>query len=455
MQANQKISKDKGVRQRNLSGALFVIPDFQEVCMGRKFDDLSLEEKIAHFDDVAARALPLWGYPEDADKKLLNFTENATYLVKAAGKETMIMRVHRLDYATMNSIRTELCWLTDLKRDTDISLASPIPMENGELVATIETPVLEEKRHVVCFSFAKGKAPVDSSDGNGDVGDLIARIEKIPDSITIPTFRVASVLTDFIGGMKSSSALTDEDRAMYRMVGEIMAKIHRQSRQWKRPDYFERMEWGFDGTFGAWNNFYGATYADPKWLSQKDIGVLDQAKELIRRRLALYGERPDRYGMIHSDLRTANLLKDGDAITVLDFDDCGMGWYMYDVAGAVALMEHRADLQDIVEEILKGYEAIRPLSEEDKEEIPTFIMMRRIGMLQSLLFRIGCVVGGSGEAAELTPEILAFYAEGTVILARRYLEEMGGPELGFTGRASVAVQTKQQMKHSLKKPYVI
>lgn len=145
MQANQKISKDKGVRQRNLSGAFFDMPDSQEVCMGRKFDDLSLEEKIAHFDDVAARALPLWGYPEGADKKLLNFMENATYLVKAAGKETMIMRVHRLDYATMNSIRTELCWLTDLKRDTDISLASPIPMENGELVATIETPALNRR----------------------------------------------------------------------------------------------------------------------------------------------------------------------------------------------------------------------------------------------------------------------------------------------------------------------
>ena len=416
---------------------------------------MTLEEKIAHFDDVAARALPLWGYPEDAEKKLLNFTENATYLVKAKGKEIMIMRVHRLDYATMNSIRTELQWLTDLKRDTDISLASPIPMTNGELVATIETPELEEKRHVVCFSFAKGKAPVDSSDGNGDVSDLIAKIEKIPDSITIPTFRAASVLTDFIGGMKSSTALTEEDRAMYRMVGEIMAKIHRQSEQWRRPAFYERMEWGFDGTFGKWNNFYGASYADPQWLSAKDIAVLDEAKELIRRRLALYGERPDRYGMIHSDLRTANLLKDGDTITVLDFDDCGMGWYMYDVAGAVALMEHRPDLQDIVEEILKGYEAIRPLSEEDKAEIPTFIMMRRIGMLQSLLFRIGCVMGGSGETAELTPEILAFYAEGTVILARRYLEEMGGPEFGLTGKVSVAVQTKQQMKHAIRKPYVI
>lgn len=32
---------------------------FQEARMGRKFDDLTLEEKIAHFDDVAARALLL------------------------------------------------------------------------------------------------------------------------------------------------------------------------------------------------------------------------------------------------------------------------------------------------------------------------------------------------------------------------------------------------------------
>ena len=145
-------------------------------------------------------------------------------------------------------------------------------------------------------------------------------------------------------------------------------------------------------------------------------------KEEIRERLALYGESPKHYGMIHSDLRTANLLKDGDTITVLDFDDCGMGFYMYDVAGAVALMEHRPDLQEIVDEILKGYEPVRKLSQADRDEIPTFIMMRRIGMLQSLESRIGSVAAGEGESTELTPQILEFYAAGTIVQARQYLE---------------------------------
>lgn len=116
--------------------------------------------------------------------------------------------------------------------------------------------------------------------------------------------------------------------------------------------------------------------------------------------------------MIHSDLRTANLLQDGDQLTVLDFDDCGKGWYMYDIASSVALMEHRGDLSEVVNELLKGYESIRTIENEDRREVWTFIMMRRIGMLQSLLYRLGAVIPGSGEAAELTPEVLAFLQRG-------------------------------------------
>lgn len=414
-----------------------------------RFDELSLEEKLDHFENVARRALKFWGIPTDVKMKLLNYTENATYRITLPDGGKQIMRVHRLDYTTKDSIMTELQWIMDLKRDTDISLADPIPMLNGEYVATVHTESLNEDRHVVCFSFAEGKPPLDSSDGNSDVGDMIAKISRIPDRITVPVFKEAAVLSDFLGGMKHESPMTLQDRSMYRMVGRIMAKIHVQSRHWKKPPFYERIEWGFDGTFGAWNNFYGATYRSPEWLSARDIETLDAVRELIRERLALYGETPDRYGMIHSDMRAANLLKDGDQVTVLDFDDCGQGWYMYDVAGAVALMEHRSDLSEIVSEILKGYEKIRPLSEEDKAEIPTFIMMRRIGMLQSLISRIGSVAGGSGECAELTPEILAFYAKGTIVLAKRYLMEFGAP-----AGVSVAERTKTVLRH-MERPYAI
>ena len=375
----------------------------------KNFDDFSLEEKLAHFTDVGRRALHLWGLPEDSDMKLLNFTENATYLVTSRGSDKKtIMRVHRLDYTSRDSIMTEFAWIRALQKETDVSLAAPIPMLNGEFVATIHTDDLNEDRLVDCSTFMPGKPPMDSSDGNGDVGAMIAKIEKIPDSITLPLFKA---------------------------VGHIMAEMHRQAEHWQKPSFYSRIDWGFDGTFGDWNNFYGATYRNTKWLTEKEIAVLDEVKEEIRERLALYGESPDHYGMIHSDLRTANLLKDGDTITVLDFDDCGMGFYMYDVAGAVALMEHRPDLKEIVDEILKGYEPVRPLSEADRDEIPTFIMLRRIGMLQSLICRIGCVAGGSGEAAELTAEILEFYARGTVELGKKYLKTYGEPDMFFAAEA--------------------
>lgn len=414
-----------------------------------KFDDLSFPEKLDHLEGVAHRALPQWGFPKDSRVRLLNFTENATYLVEPGDGRKVIMRVQRLPYVSIDSIRTELTWMRALREETDLSLPEAIPMKDGGLIATIETKELCEERHVVCFTFAEGRPPVDSSDGNGDVGALIAKIEKIPDSITIPVFKSAAVVSDAIGQHQHGSKMQEKDRRIYQMVGSIMAKMHVQSLHWKKPDFYHRISWDFDGTFGRKNNFYDTTYADPKWLSARDIEVLNQARETIRCRLALYGEGRQRYGMIHSDLRTANLLFDGKTMTVLDFDDCGMGWYMYDIAGAVALMEHRPDLSEIVNEILKGYENIRPLEEADKEEIPTFIMMRRIGMLQSLICRIGCVMGGSGEACELTPEILAFYAKGTVRLAERYIEEFSDEKI-----RSNAIAARQKMQHILT-PYVI
>lgn len=67
----------------------------------KTFNDYSLEEKLAHFTEVGRRALPLWGLPEDSDMKLLNFTENATFLLTAPGSDVKtIMRVHRLDYTS-------------------------------------------------------------------------------------------------------------------------------------------------------------------------------------------------------------------------------------------------------------------------------------------------------------------------------------------------------------------
>jgi thiamine kinase-like enzyme len=270
----------------------------------------------------------------------------------------------------------------------------------------------------------QGHAPIDSSDSNEGVGKLIKKIEKIPKNITIPIFRKAAQLDALLGKMNNKSKMTMDDRKLYRQIGTVAAKIHKQSKAWREPSYYKRLVWDFEGTFGVeWNNFYGESYRSKEWLSEKDIAILDECVLIMQQRLKLYGKSKERYGMIHSDLRAANLLKEGDKIGVLDFDDCGKGWYMYEIAGIVALIEHRSDLNEIIQEVLQGYEEVLPIMQEDKDEVKTFIMMRRIGMLQGLISRIGCVVPGEGESVELTPEILAFYAKGTVVLAKGYIKQ--------------------------------
>ena len=387
------------------------------------FETLTFDEKIRHFYDVAERAMERWNIPFGTAMKLLNFTENATFCLEPAGAPKVILRVHRLDYAKLNNIRTELQWLIDLKKETNLNLTSPVESKNGVLVETIKTPAMKEERHVVCFEYVEGKVPVDTSDSNEGVGKLIQKIDKIPDKITIPLFKKAAVLYEIFGRARRKSPLKPLDRILYRQVGIIAGTLHKQTKHWNYPEFYERMEWNLDGTFGRdWNNFYGVSYRSAKWFSQKEISILDACVELIRKRLEAYGKGTERYGMIHSDLRRANLLKNGDRITALDFDDCGMGWYMYDIAGAVGFIEHRPDLTEVVGEIIKGYETVLPVSPQDRQEIWTFIMMRRIGLLQSLIYRIGCVMGGS-ESTELTPEILAFYAKGTVVLAKNYLRK--------------------------------
>ena len=392
------------------------------------FNSLSFEKQKEHYENVARRALELWGYPQDSKLKLLNITENATYRVEHPDHETIVMRVHRLHYAEKESIQTEIAWILDLKSGTDINLATPLKALNGTYVQTIETPQMAEKRNVVCFSYVNGKAPKDSHDDTETIGGIASVLQKIPSKITIPTFRLAA--TAYARFYKifpslAKNTLTPEDVKMYHKLGEIAAALHDNSKKWTPPDFYKRIEWDWETTFGeGWNNYYGAHYTDIKGvLSNSDIKVIDECALLIKKRTEVYGKSPERYGMIHSDLRMPNLLIEGENITVLDFDDCGKGWYMYDLACVVGFMEHRPDLQNIIDIIVEGYRKHTSLSDEDKIEIQTFILMRRIGLLQAIIYHIDNTQAGSGESAELTPEIMAFYAKGTAILAREYIKK--------------------------------
>lgn len=129
--------------------------------------------------------------------------------------------------------------------------------------------------------------------------------------------------------------------------------------------------------------------------------------------LASYGKDDTRYGLIHADLRLANLLDDHEQTHVIDFDDCGFGWYMHDLAAALSFYEHHERLNDWIEHWLAGYGTVVSLSAQDITMIPTFIIQRRIQVLAWTGTHAHTL-----QVRSLSPD----WAQRTVELCRRYLK---------------------------------
>jgi Ser/Thr protein kinase RdoA (MazF antagonist) len=143
--------------------------------------------------------------------------------------------------------------------------------------------------------------------------------------------------------------------------------------------------------------------------------VLEKVETVVSTRLAAFGKSPDRYNLIHADMRLANLLVNAAGIRVIDFDDCGWGWFMYDFAAAISFIEDDPQVAALKAAWLRGYQSVRKLTDADVYEIDTFIMLRRMALLDW--------IGSHIEAPE--PQALApGFAATTAALGEKYLAKM-------------------------------
>jgi Ser/Thr protein kinase RdoA (MazF antagonist) len=79
-------------------------------------------------------------------------------------------------------------------------------------------------------------------------------------------------------------------------------------------------------------------------------------------------------------MRMANLLvsPDTETITVIDFDDCGFSWYLFDLAASLSFIEHLDVVGELVAAWRSAYTRYAPLSAADVAMIPTLVMLRRL-----------------------------------------------------------------------------
>jgi Ser/Thr protein kinase RdoA (MazF antagonist) len=331
---------------------------------------------------MVARGLPRWGLAPDARVELLNLSENATFLIeRAAGVEggtstagDLILRVHRVGYSSTEEIRSELAWIFALRQAGAVETAQPIAGRDGELVQRLVSPAGRLDRDAVAFERLPGAEP-----GQDDA---------------LPWFE---------------------------RLGQVTAKLHRHARIWRLPAGFRRKRWDLAAMIGP--AAYWGPWRAAMGLDAAGIRVFEAALALIERRLDTYGVGPERFGLVHADLRLANLLADGERLCVIDFDDCGFSWFMYDFASGVSFIEDDPKLGALLDAWLEGYRQVAPLAPADAAEIPTFVMLRRILL---------CAWLASHSEVPLAQQLGIPYTHGTLAIAEEFL---GGRYLKGTAAA--------------------
>jgi Ser/Thr protein kinase RdoA (MazF antagonist) len=311
-------------------------------------------------DDLATEALARYGLSPAATAELCNVSENHTFRVEDPEKGTFALRVHRPGYRTRKQIECELEWVDALREDGAVDTCVPVAALDGARVVDLGS------HNVVLWEWLPGSEP----DPEGD---------------------------DVFDG--------------FRTLGAVSARMHAHARVWRRPAGFDRSAWDFEHTLGAGGHW--GRWQDGLGMGPEELALLERLAGTIERRLESYGQSPERYGLVHADIRLANLLVDDGHVRVIDFDDCGFAWFMYDFATTVSFMEEHPRVPELQAAWLDGYRSVAPLPAEDEAELDTFVMLRRL----LLVAWIGSHHTFATEAAELGAPFTAV----TCTLAERYL----------------------------------
>jgi Ser/Thr protein kinase RdoA (MazF antagonist) len=196
----------------------------------------------------------------------------------------------------------------------------------------------------------------------------------------------------------------------FRRLGRITAQLHRHSRTWRRPAWFQRQVWDHEGMIGV--NGHWGHWQNGLNVRSEAVPTIADAVSQIAHDLREYGQDDDRFGLIHADLRLTNLLLDGDQTRVIDFDDCGFSWFMHDLAAAMGFHEHHPDVPEWAESWLAGYAEVNALSKADRAVIPGLIVQRRLQLL---------AWSGTHADTETAKACDAQWFDDTVSLCDRYL----------------------------------
>ncbi len=335
------------------------------------FYSLSSSDQGKAYEQLADEALRRWGIDE-AVLTLIKMRENAVFGVEQPGGEKFALRIHRAGYHSDAELRSELQWMAALDAG-GISTPAVQPTLAGDLFDTVSIDAVPEPRQVDLLAWING--------------DAMGSIEE---------------------GIEASA---DEIAANYRKIGKLAGRLHRFSGEWIAPAGFTRHHWDVDGLVGeqpVWGRFW-----ENERLTAEQRELMVKAREIVRAQLTEFGQTDRNYGLIHADFLPENVMIDGDNLQLIDFDDAGYGWYMFELATSLFVHLGEPHFDEVLGAYIEGYRSERELRDEDLEYLPFFVMARLFTYLGWMHTR---------ELTDETEELVPMVIEASVAVATDIVE---------------------------------
>jgi Ser/Thr protein kinase RdoA (MazF antagonist) len=113
-------------------------------------------------------------------------------------------------------------------------------------------------------------------------------------------------------------------------------------------------------------------------------------------------------------MRLANLLvaAEHSGVTVIDFDDCGFSWFLYDLGASLSFIEDDPRVPELIDAWATGYRTVAPLTAAEDAELATFVLFRRLLLVAWV---------GSHADTELARSLGAQFTATSCDLAEKYL----------------------------------
>lgn len=271
---------------------------------------------------LAVQAQRAW-LSQGVPLRLVWRSENLVFVTRLATGTKVALRLHRPGYQSPEAIATELAWCAGLA-DAGVAVAAPVPAATGAWVASVKG------HYASCVHWIEGTA---------------LGAAEVP--------------------LENSAVLwraTD--------LGALLADLHNATDAGACPEPFARPAWDAEALLGAaprWGKFW----QNPA-LAPGEAALIAQARDLAREMLAQATD----YGPIHADVLRGNVMVEGGALRLIDFDDSGPGWRLYDLASVLLQSWGDPLLPEQVSRLVAGYRSRRALPDDQLALLPLFLALR-------------------------------------------------------------------------------